>query len=121
MRNKEGSSGPGEVKVMAKHINISASKLRRVVDRIRYNSHEQALMILEFMPYRACYPVLQLVSSAANASRTSDIRKAQLVVGRAEVGRGRYYNRARPRARGQAYPMRKHTCHVAIAVRHGPP
>ena len=57
-----------EVRALAKHIRMSAHKARRVVNQIRGRSYEQALMILEFMPYRACYPILQLISSAsANA------------------------------------------------------
>nr|YP_009555729.1 ribosomal protein L22 [Selaginella lepidophylla]AZU95846.1 ribosomal protein L22 [Selaginella lepidophylla] len=116
--SSDGSLSP-EVWVKAKHINISASKLRRVADQIRYRSYEQALMILESMPYRACSPVLRLISAAASAGRTAGLSKAELFVGRAEVGRGKYYKRIRPRAQGRAYPMRRHTCNVAPAVRHG--
>ena len=54
-----------EAKALAKHIRMSSYKARRVINQIRGLSYEQALMILEFMPYRACYPILQLISSAA--------------------------------------------------------
>nr|AKI29349.1 ribosomal protein L22 [Selaginella uncinata] len=118
MRNEGLPSSP-EVRALARHISISASKTRRAVDQIRYRSYEQALMILEFMPYRACDPVLRLISSAAaNASRLG-LSKAELFVGGAEVGKGTSYKRLRPRAKGRAYPMRKHTCHVTIVVRQG--
>nr|QGU93166.1 ribosomal protein L22 [Selaginella rossii]QGU93235.1 ribosomal protein L22 [Selaginella sanguinolenta] len=118
MRN-DGSSGPG-AQVLAKHINISASKTRRVVDQIRYRPYEQAPMILEFMPHRACYPVPQLVPpAAANASRASGLSKAKPFASGAEVGKGTPSKRLRPRAQGRAYPMRKHTRHAAIVVRHG--
>ena len=59
-----------EARAVAKHIRMSSHKARRVINQIRGCSYEQALMILEFMPYRACYPILQLISSAAaNASK----------------------------------------------------
>nr|YP_009589680.1 ribosomal protein L22 [Selaginella remotifolia]QBL76263.1 ribosomal protein L22 [Selaginella remotifolia] len=118
MTNSEGSLGPG-ARVMAKHISISASKMRRVVDPIRYRSYEQVLMILEFMPYRACSPILQVISAAANASRASGLSKAEPFVSGAGVSGGRYYNRVRPRAQGRAYSVRKQTCHVALVVRQG--
>ncbi|EFJ05068.1 hypothetical protein SELMODRAFT_137709 (mitochondrion) [Selaginella moellendorffii] len=117
MRN-EGSSSSPEVRAPAKHISISAGKTRRVVDQIRYRPHEQAPMILEFMPYRACDPVLRLIpSAAANASRLG-LSKAEPFVGGTEAGKGTSYKRLRPRAQGRAYPMRKHTCNATIVVRH---
>nr|YP_009582626.1 ribosomal protein L22 [Selaginella lyallii]QBL02097.1 ribosomal protein L22 [Selaginella lyallii] len=118
MEKRKKSLMSPEVRVTAEHINISASKMRRVVDQIRYRSYEQTLMILEFMPYRACSYVLQLVSAAAaNTSRTAGLGKAELFVGRAEVSGGKNYKRVRPRAQGRAYPIRKQTCHVALVVR----
>nr|YP_009561282.1 ribosomal protein L22 [Selaginella indica]QAR48712.1 ribosomal protein L22 [Selaginella indica] len=115
----DSSSSPAEVRVVAKHINIPASKLRRVVEQIRHRSYEQALMILESMPYRACPPVLRLVSAAASAGQAGGLSKAEPFVVGARVGRGRYYKRIRPRAQGRAFPVRRHTRNVAPAVRHG--
>nr|YP_010917915.1 ribosomal protein L22 [Asterolasia asteriscophora]WAJ48675.1 ribosomal protein L22 [Asterolasia asteriscophora] len=54
-----------EVSALGKHIRMSAHKARRVIDQIRGRSYEEALMILELMPYRACYPINKLVYSAA--------------------------------------------------------
>nr|WAJ53590.1 ribosomal protein L22 [Philotheca pinoides]WAJ53591.1 ribosomal protein L22 [Philotheca pinoides] len=54
-----------EVSALGKHICMSAHKARRVIDQIRGRSYEEALMILELMPYRACYPIKKLVYSAA--------------------------------------------------------
>ena len=36
---------------------MSAHKARRVINQIRGRSYGQALMILELMPYGACYPI----------------------------------------------------------------
>lgn len=54
-----------EVSALGQHICMSAHKARRVIDQIRGRSYEETLMILELMPYRACYPILKLVYSAA--------------------------------------------------------
>ena len=69
-----------ETRALAKHIRMSSQKARRVINQIRGRSYEQALMILEFMPYRACYPILQLISSAAaNAGHNLEINKTNLL------------------------------------------
>jgi large subunit ribosomal protein L22 len=53
------------VKAIAKYIRMAPNKVRRVLNQIRGKSYKEALMILEFMPYSACKPVLQVLQSAA--------------------------------------------------------
>ena len=107
-----------EVRALAKHIRMSAYKARRVVNQIRGRSYEQALMILEFMPYRACYPILQLVSSAAaNASHNLNINRVNLIISEAKVDEGAILKRFQPRAQGRGYPIHKPTCHITIVVK----
>ncbi|KAF3680813.1 50S ribosomal protein L22, chloroplastic [Capsicum annuum] len=65
---------------------MSANKARRVIDQIRGCSYEEALMILELLLYRACYPILKLVYSAvANASYNTSSSETNLVISKAEV------------------------------------
>nr|YP_005352747.1 ribosomal protein L22 [Ginkgo biloba]AEX98460.1 ribosomal protein L22 [Ginkgo biloba]AEX98877.1 ribosomal protein L22 [Ginkgo biloba]AEX99045.1 ribosomal protein L22 [Ginkgo biloba] len=85
---KKNSSSP-EIRALAKHMHMSAHRARRVINQIRGRSYEQALMILELMPYRACYPIFQLIhSAAANANHNMGLNKANLFVSRAEVNEG---------------------------------
>ena len=107
-----------EARALAKHIRMSSHKARRVINQIRGRSYEQALMILEFMPYRACYPILQLLSSAAaNASNNLNINKANLIISEAKVDKGTVLKRFQPRAQGRGYPIHKPTCHITIVVK----
>jgi large subunit ribosomal protein L22 len=46
-----------ETKAIARYIRMSPFKVRRVLDQIRGRSYREALIILEFMPYRACEPI----------------------------------------------------------------
>ena len=39
------------VKAVAKYVRISPHKVRQVLDQIRGRSYQEALMILEFLPY----------------------------------------------------------------------
>jgi len=118
MKSKKSNKPDLEVRALAKHIRMSAHKARRVVNQIRGRSYEQALMILEFMPYRACYPILQLVSSAAaNASHNLNLNRANLIISEAKVDEGAILKRFQPRAQGRGYPIHKPTCHITIIVK----
>lgn len=106
-----------EVKAIAKYIRMSASKVRRVLDQIRGRSYREALIILEFMPYRACDPVLRVLRSAvANAEHNLGLDPAKLIVSSAYADQGPSLKRFRPRAQGRAYQIRKQTCHITVAV-----
>lgn len=103
---------------LGKHISMSAHKARRVIDQIRGRSYEETLMILELMPYRACYPIFKLVySAAANASVKLGSNEANLVISKAEVNEGTIVKRLKPRARGRSFAIQKPTCHITIVMK----
>nr|YP_009645112.1 ribosomal protein L22 [Olea tsoongii]QBS53296.1 ribosomal protein L22 [Olea tsoongii]QXE41216.1 ribosomal protein L22 [Olea guangxiensis]QXE42086.1 ribosomal protein L22 [Olea tsoongii] len=107
-----------EVYALGRHISLSADKARRVIDQIRGRSYEETLMILELMPYRACYPIFKLVYSAAsNASYNMGSNEANLVISKAEVNEGTTVKKFKPRARGRSYPIKRPTCHITIGVK----
>ena len=107
-----------EVYALGQHICISAHKARRVIDQIRGRSYEESLMILELMPYRACYPIFKLVySAAANASHNMGFNETNLVISKAEVNEGTTMKRLKPRARGRSYLIKKPTCHITIVLK----
>ena len=106
-----------EVKAIARYIRMSPFKVRRVLDQIRGRSYREALIILEFMPYRACDPVLKVLrSAAANAEHNEGIDRASLIVSTAFADQGPVFKRYQPRAQGRAYQIRKPTCHITVAV-----
>ncbi|AFZ48141.1 LSU ribosomal protein L22P [Cyanobacterium stanieri PCC 7202] len=106
-----------EVKAIARYIRMSPSKVRRVLDQIRGRSYREALIILEFMPYRACEPIIKVLRSAvANAEHNQGLDPTTLVVSTAYADGGPTLKRYRPRAQGRAYQIRKRTCHITVAV-----
>ena len=65
-----------QTKAVGRYIRISPRKVRRVLNQIRGKSYQQALMLLEFMPYKACGPVWQVIySAAANAEHNLNLKK----------------------------------------------
>ena len=106
-----------EAKAFGRYIRMSPNKVRRVLNQIRGKKYKDALMLLEFMPYRACGPVWQVIySAAANAQNNLNIDKEDLYISEAFADQGPVLRRFRPRAQGQGYEIRKPTCHISITV-----
>nr|YP_010511066.1 ribosomal protein L22 [Carya dabieshanensis]QOP39868.1 ribosomal protein L22 [Carya hunanensis]UQJ77778.1 ribosomal protein L22 [Carya dabieshanensis]UQJ78737.1 ribosomal protein L22 [Carya hunanensis]DAZ91609.1 TPA_asm: ribosomal protein L22 [Carya dabieshanensis] len=82
MIKKRKSNPYTEVCALSKHIIcMFTNKARRVIDKIRGRSYEETLMVLELMPYRACYPLFKLVySAAANAIHNMGLNESSLII-----------------------------------------
>ena len=106
-----------EAKAFDRYIRMSPNKVRRVLNQIRGKNYKDALMLLEFMPYRACGPVWQVIySAAANAQNNLNIDKENLYISEAFADQGPVLRRFRPRAQGTGYGIRKPTCHISITL-----
>ena len=110
-------SNTQSVKAVAKYIRMSPHKVRRVLNQIRGRSYQEALMILEFLPYGAGGPIWQVVhSAAANAQNNYDLDKKKLIIEEVYADEGPKLKRIRPRAQGRAYAILKPTCHITVVV-----
>ena len=106
------------VKAVAKYIRMSPYKIRRVIDQIRGCSYQEALMILEFIPYDAGGPIWQVIhSAAANAKHNYGLDKKKLVIDKIFANEGPKLKRIRPRAQGRAYKILKLTCHITVIMK----
>ncbi len=95
----------------------SASKVRRVLDQIRGRTYRDALIMLEFMPYRSTGPITKVLRSAvANAENNLGLDPSSLIIKTASADMGPTMKRYRPRAQGRAFAIKKQTCHISIAV-----
>jgi large subunit ribosomal protein L22 len=91
--------------------------VRRVLDQIRGRTYRDALIMLEFMPYRSTGPITKVLRSAvANAENNLGLDPASLVISEAFADMGPSLKRFRPRAQGRAYAIKKQTCHISIGV-----
>jgi large subunit ribosomal protein L22 len=105
-------------KAVAKYIRMSPTKVQRVLNQIRGCFYDEALIILKFMPYRACIPVLKVLkSAAANAQKNYGLKKQDLEVSIAYASKGPILKRMRPRAKGRGYPIKKYTSHITVIVK----
>jgi large subunit ribosomal protein L22 len=104
-------------KAVAKYIRISPTKIRRILNQIRGRSYQEALMILEFLPYKACDPIWRVLNSAAaNAQNNFNIKKQNLFIKVIFADQGPILRRMRPRAQGRGYKILKPTCHITVIL-----
>jgi len=97
---------------------ISARKARIVMDVIRGDPVESALVKLKFSHRRASPMIRKVLRSAlANATQKAGLSEEQLVVWRAFVDGGPIMKRIKPRAQGRAYPRLRRTCHLSIILK----
>ena len=107
---------PG-ARAVARHVRISPTKARRVVDLVRGLPAKEALTVLKFAPQAASETVYKVLASAvANAENNERLDPDSLLVRAAYVDEGPTLKRFRPRAQGRAYRIRKRTCHITIEV-----
>nr|YP_010330716.1 ribosomal protein L22 [Pilea dolichocarpa]UNY33855.1 ribosomal protein L22 [Pilea dolichocarpa] len=117
-KNKKRGNRYTKAYTIAQYIYMSAHKARRVIDQIRGRSYAETLMILELMPYRACYPILKLVySAAANGNHNMRFNEASLIISQVQVTEGNTVKKLKPRARGRGYPIKRTTCHITIVLK----
>ena len=71
------------------YVRGSASKVRRVLDQIRGRSYRDALIMLEFMPYRSTDPITKVLRSAvANAEHNLGMDPSTLFISSAFANNG---------------------------------
>ncbi|AQX16568.1 50S ribosomal protein L22 [Tessaracoccus lapidicaptus] len=107
---------PGSYAI-ARHVRMSPTKVRRVVDLVRGMGVADALVALKFAPQAASEPVYKVVASAvANAENTEALRSDDLYISKAFVDEGVTLRRIRPRAKGSASRILKRGAHITVVV-----
>lgn len=106
-----------ETKAIARYIRISPYKVYRILKQIHLKTYKEALMLLNFMPYKACLLIWKVIYSAAsNAEHNKNFDKENLIITSAFVEQGPIFRRLKPRAKGKGYWIRKPTCHIGITL-----
>lgn len=107
---------PGSYAI-ARHVRMSPTKVRRVVDVVRGMDVNEALAVLKFAPQAASEPVYKVVASAAaNAEYTESLRVDDLYISQVFVDEGVTLRRIRPRAKGSASRILKRGSHITVVV-----
>lgn len=101
-----------------KYLRLSQHKTRKVLNQIRGKNYQEARLMLEFMPYKACKSIIKIIESAAsNLMNNHNIAsKENLIIKEAFANEGPRLKRFQPRAQGRAFAIRKPTCHIIIKI-----
>lgn len=102
---------------VARHIRISPTKVRAVLDLIRGKSYREALGILNNLQKASFEPVKKVLNSAAaNAEHNLGMNKDSLYVAECYADGGPVLKRVMPRAQGRAFRILKRTSHITIVL-----
>jgi large subunit ribosomal protein L22 len=102
---------------MHRFARISARKVRPLADLIRGKQADQALNILRYQPQRGARLLEKVLKSAlGNAEDRRAPNVDRLVVVDVRIDGGPMFKRVRPRARGQAFMIKKRMAHIRLAL-----
>ncbi|KAJ8429274.1 hypothetical protein Cgig2_000762 [Carnegiea gigantea] len=80
-------------------------------------SDKEALMILTFMPYRACYSIFNLIDAArANAEHNRGFDTTELMISKVEVNKGTKRKKLKPQVQGRNSIIKRPACHITIVL-----
>jgi large subunit ribosomal protein L22 len=107
-----------EARAEARYLKVSAQKARLVVDLIRGQQAEQAIVTLRTTNKRIAPSVEKVLKSAiANAQNLSDdLDVDKLFVVEAYVNEGPRQKRVRPAPMGRAYRYQRRSSHIIVKV-----
>ncbi len=106
-----------EVRAVAKDTGISPRKVRPLVDMVRGKKVDEALTLLRFAPTPTARVVAKVVkSAAANAENNFQMSPSDLKIINIFTDEARTLKRFRPRARGRANTILKHSSHITVIV-----
>ena len=114
LKTNEGRPG---TRAVARHVRVSASKAREVLNLVRGESYGRASEIIAFSERSVAKVVGKCLDSAvANAEHNDQVPAEELFVSACYADEGATLKRWRPRARGRATPIHKRTCHITVVV-----
>ena len=107
-----------EVTAKVSFVRITPRKMGLIVDEVRGKGINEAFTYLKFSPRkRTAGVILKLIKSAvANADQKGTVDVDTLFVKTILVGKGTILKRFRPRAKGSAFRINKHTSHVFVTL-----
>jgi len=106
-----------QVKSVWKYSRVSPTKVRRILNLVRGNRAEDALVKLRFMPHDAARRVEKVLKAAlANAESLEVAEPEEMRIVHAVADPGPTMRRMMPRAMGRGSVIRKRTSHITVVL-----
>lgn len=110
--------GKDEGRAVVRYARVSTRKAKLVIDLIRNKNIDEAYAILKYMPRNASEIIYKLLKSAeANAVNNNQLDRDRLYISEIYADPGPTLKRIMPRARGQAFRIRKRTSHITLVLK----
>ncbi len=103
-------------RAIVKHVRISPSKVKFVLNNIRGKKVEVALALMENSTQGVAEVLVKLLKSAIANAENKGLNRADLIVAETWVAPGPTMKRINIRARGRADRLLKRTCHITIIL-----
>lgn len=108
----------------AKHrfARISPRKVRHLADLVRGKFVDDAINILKFQPHRGARMLEKVIRSAVGNAQDPDQNAGQvaklqdLYISDVRIDGGPMFKRIQPRARGQAFLIKKRMSHISVKL-----
>jgi len=102
----------------ARHISISAQKVRLVADLVRGKDVVEALTLLKFTPNRAAHPISKVLASAvANGEENFGVSRDDLYIYRIFADEAPTRKWRKFGARGRFKPWFRRSSHITVILR----
>nr|YP_010196816.1 hypothetical protein LKZ11_pgp063 [Gracilaria cliftonii]UAD84620.1 hypothetical protein [Gracilaria cliftonii] len=105
-----------QIQAVGKYLRLSTQKTRRILHQIKGKNYQEAILILEFMPYKPCKIIKKILESAGHNALNLKYEKQNLIIHQAFANEGPKLKRFQPRAQGRAFKIQKPTCHITIRL-----
>lgn len=104
------------MKASVKNYRQAPRKVRLIADLVRGKDVEHAITVLTHLQKKGANPFKKLIESAVANAKEQGIEKDSLIVKEIKVDKGFTFKRFRPRARGRASSIHKHTSNVLVKL-----
>ncbi|OGF71786.1 50S ribosomal protein L22 [Candidatus Giovannonibacteria bacterium RIFCSPHIGHO2_02_43_13] len=106
-----------DYKAHLRYLRVAPRKVRLVAKTIRGKSAKDAETSLKFTAKKTAHPLAKLLHSAvSNAKNNFNVASDKLFVKNITVDKGPVLKRFKPRSKGMANPIHKHTSHITIIL-----
>jgi large subunit ribosomal protein L22 len=104
------------MKSSVKNYRQAPRKVRLIANLVRGKRVEHALDILSHIQKRAAKPFAKLIEGAVSNAKEQGLPTEELKISKVQVDKGFTFKRYRPRARGRASKIDKHTSHIRLEL-----
>lgn len=104
------------MKVRLSNYRQAPRKVRLIADVVRGKDVSDALTVLTHMKKRAALPFAKLIQGAVSNAKEQGEREENLMIKSVQVDKGYTFKRYRPRARGRASRIDKHTSNIKLEL-----